>query len=110
MIFNDWRRSDLSSCIEERADILAHVSHLVIRHLGKERHGDTLFGGALTFRECALRIPKMPVSFLKMKWNGVRNRGGNFSGGKIFLQLEKFPRSEEHTSELQSRQYLVCRL
>src|SRR3712207_9144262 len=23
---------------------------------------------------------------------------------------EKYPRSEEHTSELQSRQYLVCRL
>src|SRR5947209_20570363 len=23
---------------------------------------------------------------------------------------QKFPRSEEHTSELQSRQYLVCRL
>src|SRR3712207_9018332 len=28
-----------------------------------------------------------------------------------YLQLElRFPRSEEHTSELQSRQYLVCRL
>src|SRR5258707_8755848 len=25
-------------------------------------------------------------------------------------QLQPFPRSEEHTSELQSRQYLVCRL
>src|SRR3712207_8914978 len=25
-------------------------------------------------------------------------------------QLEAIPRSEEHTSELQSRQYLVCRL
>src|SRR3712207_7868652 len=24
--------------------------------------------------------------------------------------LDRFPRSEEHTSELQSRQYLVCRL
>src|SRR3712207_8310418 len=28
----------------------------------------------------------------------------------IFLQAKKLPRSEEHTSELQSRQYLVCRL
>src|SRR3712207_8507983 len=26
------------------------------------------------------------------------------------LQLHSFQRSEEHTSELQSRQYLVCRL
>src|SRR3712207_7099064 len=25
-------------------------------------------------------------------------------------ELERLPRSEEHTSELQSRQYLVCRL
>src|SRR3712207_8766588 len=25
-------------------------------------------------------------------------------------QVDPFPRSEEHTSELQSRQYLVCRL
>src|SRR3712207_2889773 len=33
----------------------------------------------------------------------VRNAGGVFLG-------EASPRSEEHTSELQSRQYLVCRL
>src|SRR3712207_7008887 len=31
--------------------------------------------------------------------------------GKAFGHpMDKFPRSEEHTSELQSRQYLVCRL
>src|SRR3712207_7779757 len=29
---------------------------------------------------------------------------------KVFKMLEKKYRSEEHTSELQSRQYLVCRL
>src|SRR3712207_8327936 len=29
--------------------------------------------------------------------------------GNVFVQ-ETSPRSEEHTSELQSRQYLVCRL
>src|SRR5258707_9688523 len=29
------------------------------------------------------------------------------AGANLFLN---FPRSEEHTSELQSRQYLVCRL
>src|SRR3712207_7091418 len=28
----------------------------------------------------------------------------------VAKQLERRPRSEEHTSELQSRQYLVCRL
>src|SRR3712207_9181677 len=33
-------------------------------------------------------------------------------GGEIALRVYMFalPRSEEHTSELQSRQYLVCRL
>src|SRR3712207_8468433 len=33
---------------------------------------------------------------------------GNVKGGR--LPLIQVPRSEEHTSELQSRQYLVCRL
>src|SRR3712207_7022978 len=30
--------------------------------------------------------------------------------GKPFVGLQNYVRSEEHTSELQSRQYLVCRL
>src|SRR3712207_9547168 len=41
----------------------------------------------------------------------------DLSGGRNILEvgiseisLSKLPRSEEHTSELQSRQYLVCRL
>src|SRR3712207_7869618 len=29
---------------------------------------------------------------------------------RVVLRLPRLPRSEEHTSELQSRQYLVCRL
>src|SRR3712207_8188482 len=33
-----------------------------------------------------------------------------WGGGKCFLRTTRRPRSEEHTSELQSRQYLVCRL
>src|SRR5258707_9913008 len=33
------------------------------------------------------------------------NRAGTLCG-----QIRRDPRSEEHTSELQSRQYLVCRL
>src|SRR3712207_8311988 len=31
-------------------------------------------------------------------------------GGSLKLTTNKYYRSEEHTSELQSRQYLVCRL
>src|SRR5258707_7271989 len=33
----------------------------------------------------------------------------NFSGRRVDLEIDP-ARSEEHTSELQSRQYLVCRL
>src|SRR3712207_7087325 len=33
-----------------------------------------------------------------------------FSGGKVGVSALSARRSEEHTSELQSRQYLVCRL
>src|SRR3712207_7115443 len=32
------------------------------------------------------------------------------SEGTLVIALDASPRSEEHTSELQSRQYLVCRL
>src|SRR3712207_8549601 len=39
----------------------------------------------------------------------VRGGGGNF-GIITSLEFDLKPRSEEHTSELQSRQYLVCRL
>src|SRR3712207_7139789 len=37
---------------------------------------------------------------------------GKENVGKVIIEREseKAPRSEEHTSELQSRQYLVCRL
>src|SRR5438445_7742543 len=38
---------------------------------------------------------------------GGRNRWRRLSSGR---QRGSHPRSEEHTSELQSRQYLVCRL
>src|SRR3712207_7441662 len=40
-----------------------------------------------------------------------RRRVGARSGAAVPLPLPaELPRSEEHTSELQSRQYLVCRL
>src|SRR3712207_7234151 len=39
----------------------------------------------------------------------VENAGGIVAGVAFLIELS-YPRSEEHTSELQSRQYLVCRL
>src|SRR5947209_15223607 len=35
---------------------------------------------------------------------------GGWTGGRSVTSPSSGPRSEEHTSELQSRQYLVCRL
>src|SRR5258707_9115307 len=43
----------------------------------------------------------------------LTGQGGAFStlaNGSIWIQMSTVGRSEEHTSELQSRQYLVCRL
>src|SRR3712207_8624784 len=40
----------------------------------------------------------------------VLRRGGARTGALIERDRPVRPRSEEHTSELQSRQYLVCRL
>src|SRR3712207_7066849 len=41
---------------------------------------------------------------------GRNARGELLRDGERGLEGAKVPRSEEHTSELQSRQYLVCRL
>src|SRR3712207_7513387 len=71
----------------------------------------TLFPYTTLFRSNVVDITLMPAmpgtmtsstSWLpaKMAPNSVRNSSGR----------KKLKRSEEHTSELQSRQYLVCRL
>src|SRR3712207_6903538 len=49
---------------------------------------------------CPPRRPQLEVP-------GVDGVGG---GGGLFVRCSLRMRSEEHTSELQSRQYLVCRL
>src|SRR3712207_8362568 len=50
---------------------------------------------------CAPRFPRRAFA---------RPRGGALRGGRNGRGLDRARRSEEHTSELQSRQYLVCRL
>src|SRR5258707_11607964 len=48
------------------------------------------------------------------RWSALAYATTNGIGSRIFCQVAKATskglRSEEHTSELQSRQYLVCRL
>src|SRR3712207_8320698 len=47
--------------------------------------------------------PRLPVYY---QWEFSTSKEGDFE--ELVRRLK--PRSEEHTSELQSRQYLVCRL
>src|SRR3712207_7750563 len=86
----------------------------------------TLFPYTTLFRSCAGagRGKNGPLSFIERSINGITlfrdvcrhwSRCGN--GQVVCLQLcwetqvhSLHVRSEEHTSELQSRQYLVCRL
>src|SRR5438445_11256603 len=54
----------------------------------------------------ALPISRLPAISRQIPATQLR-----FASVKIsFSPLERWTRSEEHTSELQSRQYLVCRL
>src|SRR5947209_15774827 len=46
-----------------------------------------------------------------LRWRGDCDRLPADLGGEVLAKIgERAGRSEEHTSELQSRQYLVCRL
>src|ERR1035437_9820650 len=60
-------------------------------------------------------VKKYPVRLINEEQQGMipaRNRGFNEAKFEIIARTDAdtiLPRSEEHTSELQSRQYLVCR-
>src|SRR3712207_8005451 len=83
----------------------------------------TLFPYTTLFRSGVLPLPQA-LSLRGVQHNldpSSEARGGLVLGGPDRLQDRKHiltsdlvhglvPRSEEHTSELQSRQYLVCRL
>src|SRR3712207_8561586 len=67
------------------------------------------------------RSTLFPYTTLFRSRDPGHDRGGNFGGGRIVAvkglarivrrgHVSLALRSEEHTSELQSRQYLVCRL
>src|SRR3712207_7018282 len=67
------------------------------------------------FRGCASAQPGHSIEtndFLDIIRRKRANQSPRAEGGRVLRQCasKKFCRSEEHTSELQSRQYLVCRL
>src|SRR3712207_9176866 len=64
--------------------------------------GPALKGDTFTAREFALIVPQTTIDMSP-------GFGGNWANWPIRTGGDK-PRSEEHTAELQSRQYLVCRL
>src|SRR3712207_8673641 len=73
----------------------------------------TLFPYTTLFRS-GLAGPELTV-LLHFGQRTLNGRGGDFSSSickrvEHFWQTMIMSRSEEHTSELQSRQYLVCRL
>src|SRR3712207_7364410 len=75
----------------------------------------TLFPYTTLFRSVSDETGVMKVTFFNQPWLEKQYRPGT----RLMLQGKyearnrfkvAFHRSEEHTSELQSRQYLVCRL
>src|SRR3712207_7174550 len=72
------------------------------------RSGSALF--ASRFRESAARALLLPRRDPKTRSPLWQQRMRSAQLLTVAAQYPEFPRSEEHTSELQSRQYLVCRL
>src|SRR3712207_7563243 len=62
-------------------------------------------GGPAALRGQPRREAHLPALRRRVGWSRGPVRGGR----RQLLPVQE-PRSEEHTSELQSRQYLVCRL
>src|SRR3712207_7008191 len=58
-------------------------------------------------RKAAVELPEDPATRVPL---GIELVWQRFDGPLLVAAMELWTRSEEHTSELQSRQYLVCRL
>src|SRR3712207_7947987 len=76
----------------------------------------TLFPYTTLFRSKIARVPSLMPNFLETVLDMTAPIGSACDAGDCTDRSSaapsrgRSPRSEEHTSELQSRQYLVCRL
>src|SRR5437879_11164016 len=63
--------------------------------------------GAVQLKTSAYLLPDQPVNYERFQWlaKQIEDAGGDAT----LIRVEEI-RSEEHTSELQSPMYLVCRL
>src|SRR3712207_8006595 len=72
----------------------------------------TLFPYTTLFRsQLRLAVMSLLISVKEAEFTFLKEKTGA-TAGNLSVQIQKLKeaRSEEHTSELQSRQYLVCRL
>src|SRR3712207_7421052 len=72
----------------------------------------TLFPYTTLFQSAG-RARRRPEPLLGLEAANLRDDGSSRAGclpSAVVVDSRSFARSEEHTSELQSRQYLVCRL
>src|SRR3712207_7105929 len=70
----------------------------------------TLFRSVLVAQGLAIGLDGWTASSLAALLGKPGPRQGGIGLGAALAALSLLARSEEHTSELQSRQYLVCRL
>src|SRR3712207_8308863 len=70
----------------------------------------TLFPYTTLFRSAIEKMPRPGSPACRNKPSAMRNAGAPIIVIAVPSDAANDSRSEEHTSELQSRQYLVCRL
>src|SRR3712207_7969951 len=71
----------------------------------------TLFPYTTLFRSAGMNVRSVPAKMPGSESGNVTRRNALVAEAyRSFAASISRPRSEEHTSELQSRQYLVCRL
>src|SRR3712207_9541793 len=96
--------TSVMSCCNESDSLVFFFFFLMIRRPPRS----TLFPYTTLFRSRVEQQDRAAV--VRQRGSGIEPSGHHCGGGRLHDQLLMVVRSEEHTSELQSRQYLVCRL
>src|SRR2546422_4182137 len=99
-----------SSCMapQDLLERAGHVLDILVRHAGKQREGQDALGGARRIRQSI--VPQRELLAVKaVEVEGLEVQADPDVRGEEAVH-HLVPRSEEHTSELQSRLHLVCRL
>src|SRR5207253_5664830 len=109
------RASFANNCLLARRLIERGVRFVQLYHRGWDHHGGPDGNLVFDLKKRCLETDQPTVALIKdLKERGLLDEtlvvwGGEF-GRTPMMQGKPEPRSEEHTSELQSRGHLVCRL